>query len=477
MEEEKKLTIYGFINDGSATQYDKLTSNVSPAAFFLAGEEANYIVNKTILGDPRDHRLNMQFVSSENNEIPSGRMNVVFDGDRVDLILLNGLLEDTAQDNVFNIIEAIYLSEDRTLDVIDEMLSSDNIYNGYVDGSVLRSTAMIQVPFETDVLELNDFNNGDYRTTTNINVPTWISFQFTSKEFTITFKLWIDRATFATEYPFTTILGVIPPYDPTALVSTNTLVAEGNLSVLQNGSAYIFNDVNRELLKRDQNGLYTFNTKFVVSKDISISIPFSIVYSGPRVPTSLECRIAIREYLEANTNVNSEVLNGLFPDLYINSRFTLVPLWDVKQDFTDRVVYNSVNNYFLVGTKADLIFSDVDPNFMASHLEVLTNSQNKMLLLSLPDSLNADIFSILDDHPTYQDYSSTNTGFKFMELKTQDFATKLSRAMAVLQGETLSSDFLEVEIDGLKYISFTAGISEYLVMSEESYYKKLEERG
>ena len=52
---------------------------------------------------------------------------------------------------------------------------------------------------------------------------------------------------------------------------------------------------------------------------------------------------------------------------------------------------------------------------------------------------------------------------------TQEFAGKLIRAMAVLEGTTISTEFRTDELNGLDYISFAAGKAEYLLLTPESY--------
>lgn len=52
---------------------------------------------------------------------------------------------------------------------------------------------------------------------------------------------------------------------------------------------------------------------------------------------------------------------------------------------------------------------------------------------------------------------------------TQEFAGKLNRAMSVLDGSTISDEFITTEISGVRYLSFSAGKAEYLIMYPDSY--------
>ena len=52
---------------------------------------------------------------------------------------------------------------------------------------------------------------------------------------------------------------------------------------------------------------------------------------------------------------------------------------------------------------------------------------------------------------------------------TQEFAGKFIRAMAVLEGKDISEEFIVTEISGVKYLSFSVGDAEYLLMYPDSY--------
>ena len=243
------------------------------------------------------------------------------------------------------------------------------------------------------------------------------------------------------------------------------------MDMLINSSSHVFNNTNLELVARDQNGVYTYKLKYIISSTQTVELPFALCYCGAHVPSGLECRQAIKEYLQNSTGANDEVLEAVFPDLFVSARFYVVPLWDMYTQLTEREVYNSVNNFYGILTRAKQIFPEVDETFLEDHLELLTNGQNKMLSLVLPDELNTDYFSVLEQHPTYQDYTSSSqvAGWKYMTAATQEFASKLISCMSVLTGNSTSSAFVEANENDFTYLTFTSGASEYYVMEKDSY--------
>ena len=172
---------------------------------------------------------------------------------------------------------------------------------------------------------------------------------------------------------------------------------------------------------------------------------------------------------KSTTGIADEELRLIFPDLFIDSRFYIVPMWDIYSQLVDRDVYNSVGSISKLLEKARIIFNNVEDSFRNTHLELLLNSQNKMWSVCLPDQLNTSHMSILEQHPTYVDYSAQSVGWKYLTADTQEFAGKLIRIMAVMRGETTSSEFVPVTEGNKDYLTFTAGESEYYVLTKDCY--------
>lgn len=450
--------IYGFVIDDALKLTTKLdTSNASDQGYgILNGEASNYFVNKATLGDTRRQRLSLL-----ESRAPKGSVSFVFDQERADLDML-GEMTDQESGLLFNILERIYYQQEYSDSELEQQLQGSS-YVGYVPGS-LRYATEIGNATATNV-------DG---TTKNVSFRDWYSFEFKHGNLDVIIHAWVKRDAFAQNYPYTTITAVVPPYEPDVLIDPATLLASANLNVLMNSANFVFDQTDIELAARDQNGTYVYKTKYVIDNERILQLPFAIVYCGPTHPTGLECRNAIRDYLKENTDVTDEILESLFPELYINSRFYIVPLWDVYTALTDRDVYNSIWKFSVLRDKADRIFEQHEAEYLNEHLEFLTNAQSKMMLMAMPDPLNQEYFSVLEQHPTYQDYSTQVPGFKYMSADTQEFASTLSRCLAVLNGDSTSNEFTTVVDGSFNYLTFTAGASEYYVMDKSSYTNYLE---
>lgn len=448
--------LYAMLTDDALrniTEKIDTTSAFDQGFGVLQGEYSNYFNHTGIISGNRRTRLSVL-----DSTTAYGNLQLLFDLDRFDPALFVDMA-DTDFSCIMNIVERCYLKQAFSDINVEYMLRNTASFNGYVENTYIHDTAESTVNIRK--------SNGDV-----IDIPVfhWFSFEFRSSV-GIQFKLhiWISSDSFGKEYPYTTITSVIPPCDPKLLTTPSVLAKQGVISLLQDSSSYIFSDMNVETLARDQNGVYVFRTKYVVSGNSIISLPFALPYRGAKEPDSLSCRQAIRDYLREHTQLTDTAIERLFPELFVDSRFFIIPLWDLFSTTCDREIYNSVYSYKAITDKISKLFKTHESSFVENHLEFITNAQNTMLSLVLPDELNAGSFSILAQHPTYQNFSTSTSGFRYMESKTQEFAALLYRAFAVLTGETISAEFYTTNLDGNKYVTFTNDKSEYLIMYKKSY--------
>lgn len=450
----EKETVYGFVLDSASRLKSKLDTptSIDQGVGVLVGEMANYFVNKMYLVDSRDKRL----VSTDNKSI-EGKLEVAYDGNRVPGTSIANLTS-VQQDAIFSILECIYTQDTKSQEQIETILTSDSSYEGYVPGSYYTSTE-----YTTAKLIRSDSAAKSYK------FANWIEFEFVTTEVDLVFHLWISNEAFSKQYPYVTITSVIAPYDLNVLTDPAALLQLGVLRILQNSPTYVFSKTNLETISRDQNGIYTFNTTYVVDGRTSVTIPFALAYCGAKTPSSLDCRAAIRNYLETNTTLVPDDLKILFPDIYVNCRFYIVPLYDKYTSRAGKDYYPSVWNINTLSSVATKVYSEYTEEFRVTYLEALTNAQSKMVLLALPDPNNDSLFSIRDAHPTYQDYSSQEAGFKFMDGTTQEFSVKLNEVMAIVNGISTSGLYQQTESSGNNYVVFAQDTAEYLVMTRDSY--------
>lgn len=446
--------LYGFILDNATSTKAKsdINNQYNQGVGVLIGEPANYLVTKAYLTDVRENRLTYR-----GNNILAGKLEVVYDANRVETLQLSNLTA-AEQSCLFNIIECIYLQNDQNDDIIENKLTTDDGFAGYVAGTYHHST---------EYTSAEAYNTDD--TSLMLRFNKWIQFEYKTAEVWLSLKLWISSAAFAKQYPYVTITNVIPPYDLAVLTDPGILSKLGNLTILQAGSTYIFSKTNLEAIARDQNGVHSFSTKYVLDARTTINITFALPYCGAHEPSSLDARRAIRNYLEENATVTTDELKALFPEVYIDNRFYIVPVYDKFTPRAGKDFYPSIWKPLDLVRLAHRVYTDVSTEFIDTNLELINNSQNKMISLVVPDENNATLFSILDEHPTYQDYATTDAGFRYQDGITQEFSVKFAQAMAIINGVAIANEFNITTMGDLRYVVFAQGNAEYLVMFKDSY--------
>ena len=450
--------LYAMLTDDALRQISKLdiTQSFDSGYGSLYGEPSNYFNSLAVLHDTRHSRLGLI-----DNKQASGRMAVTFDKDRFDTVLIDEMT-DIEMTCLLNVIERIYLQQNFTDENLEYLLENTSTFNGYVANTFLHDVEFGEVTIHT--------TNGDSK----ITLKNWISFEFKTSVTTFKIHLWLSLAAFRKEYPYTTITSVIPPCDPSSLLNPAVLLQKGVANFLRSSSSLIFDGINTETVARDQNGVYTFATKYNIGTSNNYQLPFALPYKGAKTPSNLECRQAIKGYMLENTTATDEELEALFPELFVENRFFIIPLWDMTTELTDRSVYNSIFKRKEIEERIPNLFQSYETSFRYNHMEYLLNAQNTMLSLTMPDTMNAGYFSILDQHPTYINYSTQSAGYRFMDAITQEFSGKLNRCMAVLNEELTSDEFITNVIDDLTYLTFSCGKSEYLVLNKVSYMKLIQ---
>ena len=62
--------------------------------------------------------------------------------------------------------------------------------------------------------------------------------------------------------------------------------------------------------------------------------------------------------------MSADILKALLPELYLKSRFFIVPLWNLYKSSTERDIYTSMVNYNRMKNSNKNIFTDIDSNYL-----------------------------------------------------------------------------------------------------------------
>lgn len=439
--------IYGFLTD---TMYEQIpileygNTNLPPVCF-LDDKIENYFNRKLSVRDPRTTRNAPTF---------EGVIKVHTDADQLEEDHIFTTLIPQQLADLFSLFEHIYTAGTKATEILEQELVTDPLYSVfYVPNTLLLGRTYVGTGLPAEHPSADQMVD-------------CFSIQVVFNEVNTSFKIWMNRDKFASDYPISTISKVILPCHHQYLLNPS-----GFLNIVETiikSNEFSFAELDSDINAGDHSGLLTYKTKYNVSSTSVKLMPFGILYKGA-TPSSLSIREAIREKLLGYGTAPQEVWEALFPDLFVTGQFFIVPVWDNVSVRTDRTLYPSIVNIKKITSLLPGLFPNLPANFVEDHQEVFTCAQSEIFLLAIPDQLNDGQFSLLSVHPTYQFYSPQNQTHAYMEPKSKDFSIRLNRCMAVLSGEAVLEEFVENRFDEKRYLSFVSYGIEYHVLLKEDY--------
>lgn len=310
-------------------------------------------------------------------------------------------------------------------------------------------------------------------------MPTYVEFIATDSSYEYHVKVWLSNKKLQEEYePYT--LYIIPPVDNLNQFINNTVTVAGILSgftpkkMLQK-----YNAIRKD---NPETRLDMFDLTWHDPEDSSSRIETSWGYIAYGVgATSLDnIKTGIRDYLAGNSQY--EDWPSVFPSLYEENDFTLVPLWDnisVRETQVDQNLYASYSSIKELtaiakrstptsyGTAASI------EKHIAENLEIFSTFYRGMMFISIgnPSNLNR----LVKLSTLYPDYSSVpvSSDFERMEETTRTFAERLAicleAARTYREGDTVPSGYYRLNRNSKTYTAFLFNNYQYMVMTRDSY--------
>ncbi|MGB5115344.1 MAG: hypothetical protein WBO26_00015, partial [Providencia rettgeri] len=310
-------------------------------------------------------------------------------------------------------------------------------------------------------------------------MPTHVEFIATDSSYEYHVKVWLSNKKLQEEYePYT--LYIIPPVDNLNQFINNTVTVAGILSgftpkkMLQK-----YNAIRKD---NPETRLDMFDLTWHDPEDSSSRIETSWGYVAYGVgATSLDnIKTGIRDYLAGNSQFDD--WPSIFPSLYEENDFTLIPLWDnisVPETQVDQNLYasySSIKELTAIAKRSTPTSYGTAANIekhVAENLEIFSTFYRGMMFISIgnPSNLNR----LVKLSTLYPDYSSVpiSSDFERMEEATRTFAERLAicleTARTYREGDTVPSGYYRINRNSKTYISFLFNNYQYMVMTRDSY--------
>lgn len=447
-----ETTVHGFVIDSLFfnKQDIDLTGSVDTGIGYLNDKLINYFYTLAKINDKRTSRLPLL-----SQPIPKGYLSIQFDNSKqTDLNVIKSFTKAN-QAIVFNILETCYLSQNKIDTDLNTEFIQDSNYGIYEPNSIKLSSAKVSTTIKIDTTDIT------------LDVPEWVEFTVNVNSNKIKFHLWLVSASFAKNYPLSTITKVIAPCDPVKLLDPSKFA--NIIDSIVQSNMFSFAKINEDMLVRDHTGMLTFKVKYITGSSTAYDMPFGILYKGAR-PSTLEIRKSIREYLIGLGIAPENNWKLIFPDLFITGQFFIYPKWDNITVRVDRTIFPSVINYMSLIEMIKRINPNQDVVYIEKHTEVIMNGYKEFFSCIIADPLNDTHFSFLKLHPTYVYYQAQLPGYQYQEALTKEFNVRFNRCISVLIGEaTNTGEFSINNFDERDYLSFVVDGIEYHVLTKEGF--------
>jgi len=192
---------------------------------------------------------------------------------------------------------------------------------------------------------------------------------------------------------------------------------------------------------------------------------------------------AIRDYITSNTALAGGTWNVIYPSLYAENEFSIIPLWDdvsvpeaglQVEMYKASVKVGSLINIAAARIPASYADSVVIANYLNANLEVASAFFRSLSFMTVGNPNNVGgVVNFSQQYPDYMNIPTTSADWSRMDVNTRDFIVKLNDALQKAIDLTSTSivppGYSRVVRNGRYFLSFTHGGFNYLVLSKASY--------
>ena len=325
------------------------------------------------------------------------------------------------------------------------------------------------------------FTNGDIVVDGNYYCPKWIKWVVpgaTGKSI----KIWFSDDSLRLEYPDTEIRVLCPIEHLDDFFKSKEIVK----GLLDSRSDF----EQKSLINALADGVpYTTVSSMNVewhnknAYDEVLMTDWATIAYGPLGTNHDSIRRAIIDFILANSVHNEYEWSDVFPDLFLPTEFTLLPLW-YNVAIPEDTPTNGVFRGMAQASVALREFKKCAPSYEASHVDtnwcMLGTTFNSVMVAACGSKNNKDgRFLLTNEYPEYINVVIGSNDFYRMDPETQQWASLIHRMVTIAAtyryGADLPSDMASYTSSGYIYISAKYRGSNFLVVTKSSYEDPLDE--
>lgn len=317
---------------------------------------------------------------------------------------------------------------------------------------------------------------------TNKRFPTFVRVKFTEANVEYAAKIWISDEAFRKEFEHYQIFAIPPTASLADLrldaVALTTIFATANIA------EHLIDNISSITTKYPQSAIVKYDLLWhdLNDPESTMKTTWTIVTYGLGGTDVDAIKEAIRNYIAKNSSESR--WNIIYPSLYSENEFTIVPVWDsiaAPEAGANPVLFSPMitpekttalsRSHFPAGYSQT---SGSQSTFLNKNLRIMPSSYRELMLLALGNPNNSN--NVSDIKMLFSDYTglpSTNADFSRMEKNTRDFITKLHSALDVAysagQSTILPGEFTRAIRTGRLYVCFTLIGYQFMVQARSAF--------
>lgn len=294
--------------------------------------------------------------------------------------------------------------------------------------------------------------------------------------------LWFSDAKFRLQYPLYEIVVIPPLGDISRLIDTPANVIEALESITID---YTINRMAAITNEHPSTTVYTHTLRWHDPAGGSgrANTKWTVVIYGAAGNDLDLIKDAIRRYLSANSTSTKWPI--IFPDLYSENEFLLMPLWGMLATPTDGYddgLYSSLINASDIDQQANRL---IPASFMGivnlaelkeKYLGLMATTYRGIMVMNMgnPNNVGANVV-FKNMYPDYMAVSSDRSDFARMSSKTQEFVLKFLATLELARNYTLNSTlpsgYSKATKANREYVGFDYEGFTYYVLTRIGYLK------
>lgn len=366
--------------------------------------------------------------------------------------------------------------------VSDIMEISDWVFTEAVNGNFEFDTQDFLVALLAQFSQkIENVSSGEMVSiTTGVYMPSSLTFNIKGAATETLIRVWYADTEFKLQYDEYDII-VVPPVDDVDLL----IDSHANVEALM--AQYTVED-RVERLEIAKDGIPATLTKSPVYEWIDVNdigktlpTPWGVVQYGSKGNNSDDIKKAIVDHILANSSHPRSTWLEYLPDIFKNTEYVLVPMWDKYSIPNESLVTGLHSPTIGVIEQANLIEDlkthDVlsyPPAHLNGYLEYTVSNYRSigMLIVGSPENID-EIYDFSGRFPDYFVIPTTSVDFARMSGRTQDFIMMINQLMNVAD---TADEFTDIPVElskivrnGKLYISKSYEDVLYLVLTRQSF--------